>query len=66
MAAEGFDIIDDGQGIPETEMANLCKTLPNWERNSIYKTRSIGFLGEAMFSLVKSSQVTVYTRSKDS
>jgi DNA mismatch repair ATPase MutL len=29
MAAEGFDIIDDGQGIPETEMANLCKTLPN-------------------------------------
>lgn len=27
--AEGFDVIDDGEGIKEEDMANLCKTLPN-------------------------------------
>lgn len=53
--AEGFDVIDDGDGISESDMANFCKTLPNRERNDMYKTRSIGYMGEAMHSLVRSS-----------
>jgi DNA mismatch repair ATPase MutL len=65
MAQEGFDIIDDGEGISDEDMANHCKTLPNRERNPMYKTRSLGFLGEALHSLVKSSSVTIFTRSKD-
>ena len=65
MASEGFDVIDDGEGIADEEMPSLCKTLPNRERNSLYKSRSIGFLGEALQSLVKSSKVTIYTRSKN-
>ncbi len=48
-------MIDDGDGISECDMANFCKTLPNRERNDMYKTRSIGYMGEAMHSLVRSS-----------
>jgi DNA mismatch repair ATPase MutL len=62
--AEGFDIIDDGDGIKEADMQNFCRTLPNRERNDIYKTRSIGYMGEAMFSLVRSSQVVILTRER--
>jgi DNA mismatch repair ATPase MutL len=62
--ADGFDIIDDGEGIKENDMANFCCTLPNRERNDLYKTRSIGFMGEAMHSLVRSSNVIIYTRDK--
>jgi Histidine kinase-, DNA gyrase B-, and HSP90-like ATPase len=29
MGTEGFDVIDDGRGIPESDFALLCKTLPN-------------------------------------
>jgi DNA mismatch repair ATPase MutL len=57
-------VIDDGDGIREEDMANFCRTLPNRERNEIYKNRSIGYMGEAMHSLVRSSQVVVFTREK--
>lgn len=53
--AEGFDVIDDGLGIKEEDMPNFCRTLPNRERNDMYKSRSIGYMGEAMHSLVRSS-----------
>jgi DNA mismatch repair protein MutL len=66
MGLEGFDIIDDGVGIPENEFASLCKTLPNRERNDLYKSRSIGYMGEALYSLCKSSEVTILTKSADS
>ena len=62
--AEGFDVIDDGDGIKDSELSSLCRTLPNRERNDMYKTRSLGYMGEAMHSLVRSSQVTVFTREK--
>ena len=51
MGTEGFDVIDDGVGIAEQDFASLCKTLPNRERNEIYKTRSLGYMGEALNSL---------------
>ncbi len=63
--SEGFDVIDDGVGIKQADMASFCKTLPNRERNDMYKTRSIGYMGEAMHSLVRSSLVTVYTRDRE-
>jgi DNA mismatch repair ATPase MutL len=62
--AEGFDVIDDGDGLKDAEIESFCRTLPNRERNDMYKTRSIGFMGEAMHSLVRSSQVTVFTRER--
>ena len=31
MGAEGFDVIDNGTGIHETEFSSLAKTLPNRE-----------------------------------
>ena len=65
MGAEGFDVIDNGDGVPESEFPTLAKTLPNREKNSMYKTRSLGYMGEALFSLVKSSDVVIYTRHKD-
>lgn len=45
-------------------MENYCKTLPNREYNDMYKHKSLGFMGEAMHSLVRSSQVTVFTRER--
>ena len=62
--SEGFDVIDDGEGIKEADMANFCRTLPNRERNDMYKNRSIGYMGEAMHSLVRSSQVVILTRER--
>ena len=65
MGAEGFDVIDNGAGVHETDFPALAKTLPNRESNSMYKSRSLGYQGEALYSLVKSSAVTIYTRHKD-
>ena len=66
MGSEGFDVIDNGDGIPEEEFITLAKTLPNREKNDMYKTRSLGYMGEALYSLCKSSEVVVNTRHKDS
>ena len=65
-SAEGFDVIDDGVGIREQDLASMPECLDERIRNEIYKERSIGFKGEAMYCLVKSSDVTVMTKHKDS
>jgi len=62
MGADGFDVIDNGSGIPESEFASLAKTLPNREKNELYKTRSLGYMGEALHSLCRSSHLTIFTK----
>ena len=64
--AEGFDVIDDGDGIMENEFEVLPECLDERSRNDLYKTKSIGFKGEAMFCLIKSSDVTIMSKHKDS
>ncbi len=66
MGTDGFDVIDDGIGIDERDFASLCKTLPNRERNEIYKTRSLGYMGEALNSLCWSSDLAIFTRHVNS
>lgn len=41
--SDGFDVIDNGEGIAESEFLTLAKTLPNREENDMYKTRSLGY-----------------------
>ncbi len=53
--ALGFDIIWDGEGIPDSELPLLCKCMEYRERNELYKTRSLGYWGEAYNSIAKSS-----------
>lgn len=50
---QGFDVVDDGDGIPEREFddKNYARSMENRQRNEIYKTRSIGYKGEAMDSM---------------
>jgi DNA mismatch repair ATPase MutL len=43
MGSDGFDVIDNGEGIPESDFLTLAKTLPNREKNDMYKTRSLGY-----------------------
>ena len=66
LGIDGFDVIDDGIGIDEKDFTNLCKTLPNRERNEIYKSRSLGYMGETLYSLCKSSDVKIFTRHAQS
>lgn len=66
MGSDGFDVIDNGDGIPESDFLTLAKTLPNREKNDMYKTRSLGHQGEALYSLCKSSEVVIYTRHASS
>lgn len=37
----------------------MAKCLPHRERNEVYKTKSIGFKGEALSSIAKSSELTI-------
>lgn len=53
--SNGFDIVDNGTGYTQSELSVICKCLERRERNEIYKTKSIGFRGEALNSLCKSS-----------
>ncbi|CDW73097.1 dna mismatch repair protein [Stylonychia lemnae] len=56
---QGFDIIDDGIGISENEFkSDYVRCMPKRERNEIYKTRSIGYRGEALDSLSRASDFT--------
>jgi DNA mismatch repair ATPase MutL len=64
--AEGFDVIDDGDGIREEEFECLPECLDERATNELYKVKSIGFKGEAMFCLIKSSDVTIMSKHKDS
>ena len=63
--ANGFDIVDNGAGFTQSELAIICKCLPQRERNEIYKTKAIGIRGEALNSLCKSSRVTITTKHND-
>ena len=58
----GFDVIYNGLGISDTELPDICKCFELRKRNELYKTRSIGYRGEALSSLAKSSTLTVITR----
>ena len=63
--ADGFDIVDNGSGYTQSELQVICKCLPKRERNEIYKTKSIGYRGEALNSLCKSSKVVITTKHED-
>lgn len=61
---QGFDVVDDGEGIAEREFDNkdYARCMENRQRNEIYKNRSIGFKGEALDSLSKASELTIITK----
>jgi DNA mismatch repair ATPase MutL len=61
---QGFDIVDDGHGIPEREFddKNYARCMENRQRNEIYKTRSIGYKGEAIDSLARATELTIITK----
>ena len=63
--ANGFDIVDNGSGYTQSNLATICKCFPQRERNEIYKTKSIGHQGEALNSLCKSSRVQITTKHND-
>ncbi len=44
----------------------MPECLDEWASNDMYKERSIGFKGEAFYCLVKSSDITIMSRHKDS
>ena len=58
----GFDVICNGDGIPDSELPYICRCMEFRERNEIYKSKSIGYRGEALNSLAKSSSLTVITK----
>jgi DNA mismatch repair protein PMS2 len=58
----GFDVIYNGMGISDTELPLICGCMELRERNEIYKTKSIGYRGEALNSLAKSSTLIVITK----
>ena len=64
--AEGFDMIDDGDGLSDQDLVSLPECLDERLKNEMYKTRSIGYKGEAFYCLIKCSDVTVMTKHKDS
>ncbi len=63
---QGFDVVDDGEGIPEREFddKNYARSMENRQRNEIYKTRSIGYKGEAMDSMARATDLTIITKEK--
>ena len=63
--AHGFDLVDNGSGYTQNELAIICKCLPRRERNEIYKQKSLGYRGEALNSLCKSSKVVITTKHVD-
>ena len=60
--AEGFDFWYNGKGIDNKEIEKVAKCFELRERNEIYKTRSIGYRGEALNSMSKSSKLVLFTR----
>jgi DNA mismatch repair protein MLH1 len=58
----GFDIIDDGLGIPESEFENLCRCYVERHENQRYKEWSIGYRGEALCSLARCSELKIITK----
>jgi len=43
----------------------MCKILPHRERNDLYKKKAIGWRGEALSSLCKSSSVRITTKNEE-
>ena len=62
----GFDIIGNGTGIRDSELPHICQCMEHRERNEMYKSRSMGFRGEALNSISKSSSLTVITKHASS
>jgi|OM-RGC.v1.033963289 DNA mismatch repair enzyme (predicted ATPase) len=62
----GFDVIHDGEGIPDCELPVICTCMEHRERNELYKTKSMGYRGEAYNSLAKSSKLTIITKHSKS
>lgn len=62
----GFDLFDDGDGIAESEFNNYVKCIYERKENQDYKLKSLGYFGEALWSLNTISDLTVYTRHRDS
>ena len=61
-------MIDDGEGIPEKEFDNkdYARCMENRQRNEIYKTRSIGYKGEALDSLARATELTIISKQVES
>lgn len=58
----GFDIIDDGHGIHESEFDNLCRCFIERHENQQYKEWSIGYRGEALASLARCAELKITTK----
>ena len=65
-ARQGFDVIHNGEGIPDSELPLICRCMDARKRNDLYKSKSIGYRGEAYNTLAKSSTLTVLTKHTDS
>ena len=63
--ADGFDLVDNGSGYTQNDLSVICKCLSKRERNEIYKHRSLGYRGEALNSLCKSSRLVITTKHID-
>ena len=59
---DGLDFEWDGRGIPDKELPHICKCLELRERNEMYKSKSIGYRGEALNSMGKACKLTIYTK----
>eukprot|EP00347_Sterkiella_histriomuscorum_P011976 403370378 len=63
MGVLGFDVIDNGIGIQESEFDdNYLRCMPQRERNEIYKSRSIGYKGEALDCLARLGKLTILSK----
>ena len=65
MGALGFTIVDNGMGYTQNDLSIICRCLPERERNEIYKTKSIGYRGEALQSLCKAAKISITTKHED-
>ena len=63
--SSGFDLVDNGSGYTQAELSVICRCMPKRERNELYKNKSIGYRGEALNSLCKSSRVVITTKHLD-
>jgi DNA mismatch repair ATPase MutL len=61
----GFTLSDNGTGYTTADLSVIARCLPQRERNEMYKTRSIGFRGEALSSLCKCAKVSIITKHKE-
>lgn len=60
----GFDLIDDGCGLQETDFKDLTQINMERRENQLYKEKSLGYKGEALYSLIRCAEVKIITRNK--